>query len=145
MYATEAAIFQALKKNLPQVHWQRVENSVGPGTPDVNYCYDGKEGWIELKCLGVMHIRKAQHIWLARRAKALGRCVLLIGTRSGDLIYIPGKCFLEYSKPVDYYALRQEYQMRAMGRGAYPTGGLPMEVIPKGPDQWTTLLDYLTL
>ena len=27
----------------------RIENVVGVGTPDVNYCIEGTEGWIELK------------------------------------------------------------------------------------------------
>lgn len=29
--------------------WQRVENGVAAGMPDVNYCVEGREGWIELK------------------------------------------------------------------------------------------------
>lgn len=29
--------------------WERVENGIISGMPDVNYCVRGKEGWIELK------------------------------------------------------------------------------------------------
>lgn len=29
--------------------WQRVENGVATGMPDVNFCINGLEGWIELK------------------------------------------------------------------------------------------------
>jgi len=29
--------------------WERVENGVGSGMPDVSYCVKGREGWIELK------------------------------------------------------------------------------------------------
>ena len=30
--------------------WMRVENVLLPGVPDVNYCINGAEGWLELKC-----------------------------------------------------------------------------------------------
>lgn len=29
--------------------WDRVENGVSAGMPDVNYCINGREGWLELK------------------------------------------------------------------------------------------------
>ena len=29
--------------------WMRVENVLLPGVPDVNYCSNGAEGWLELK------------------------------------------------------------------------------------------------
>ena len=29
--------------------WERVENGVGSGMPDVSYCVEGGEGWVELK------------------------------------------------------------------------------------------------
>ena len=29
--------------------WERIENGVSVGMPDVNYCVNGFEGWIELK------------------------------------------------------------------------------------------------
>ncbi len=32
----------------PFGHLVRIENSVEKGTPDVNYCLRGGEGWVEL-------------------------------------------------------------------------------------------------
>jgi hypothetical protein len=29
--------------------WDRIENGVGVGMPDINYCLSGIEGWIEMK------------------------------------------------------------------------------------------------
>jgi len=36
-----------MKKPLDRL--ERIENVVGVGTPDVNYCIEGVEGWIEIK------------------------------------------------------------------------------------------------
>ena len=47
---SEAALWRRVRKGLPG-HLVRVENAVEAGTPDVNYCIDGAEGWIELKQL----------------------------------------------------------------------------------------------
>ena len=62
-----------------------VENSVGPGTPDVQYI----EGWIELKWLRELpkrpdtivtidHYTPQQKIFAIRRRKKGGRCFMLI-------------------------------------------------------------------
>lgn len=37
------------KAILPQDRCNRIENIVGTGMPDVNYCINGTEGWIEFK------------------------------------------------------------------------------------------------
>lgn len=74
----------------------RVENRVGPGTPDVNYV----EGWLELKELDgwppqgrpvlVPHFRPEQRIWLDRRASRLGRVHLLLKVEQ-DWLLLPGE------------------------------------------------------
>lgn len=62
-----------------------VENSVHPGTPDVNYV----DGWIELKAvaawpvrpetpLRIDHFTNVQRIWLRRRAKSGGAAHVLL-------------------------------------------------------------------
>lgn len=67
----------------------RVENSAWPGTPDVSYCLDGVEGWIELKQvekwpirpatpLRVEHFTAQQRAWLTRRSVAGGRVWVLL-------------------------------------------------------------------
>ena len=47
---SEKALWKWFKEHVA-VHgyWERVENLVGTGTPDVHYCIDGYAGWIELK------------------------------------------------------------------------------------------------
>ena len=62
-----------------------VENSVGPGTPDLNYL----DGWLELKWardwpkrdstpLRMPHFTIQQRRWLARRQRAGGRAFVLL-------------------------------------------------------------------
>lgn len=82
--------------------WCRVENGVGPGTPDVNYCLGpGREGWLELKVSkkGLdpgrpgdttiqCTLRPAQLAWLSRRRAAGGRVGVLWGLRDGTVVYI---------------------------------------------------------
>lgn len=54
---TEKALYQALRRKLPNVHWQRIENWAGSGVPDCNgaFLYEnygtltGFEIWCELK------------------------------------------------------------------------------------------------
>ncbi len=33
----------------PRIHWQRIENVVGTGVPDINLCLNGKDHWVESK------------------------------------------------------------------------------------------------
>lgn len=46
--------------------WERVENGVSVGMPDVNYCVNGFEGWIELKH-GKMPAKKDTIIFKSQR------------------------------------------------------------------------------
>lgn len=75
-------------------HFERVENTVNDGTPDVDWCIAGVAGKIELKfaqdhpvrtatpVLGSAQkgLRRSQVIWNAKRAAAGGRVFLAIGT-----------------------------------------------------------------
>lgn len=54
----------------PKSHWQRIENEVGAGQPDVNYCIDGVEGWLELK-VWPRKLEPSQILW-ARTREACG-------------------------------------------------------------------------
>jgi hypothetical protein len=70
----------------------RIENAVAAGTPDVNYCFHGCEGWIEFKevaewppnggPLRVPHFTPRQRLWLRRRRRAGGRAWLLLRVRA---------------------------------------------------------------
>ena len=70
--------------------FQRVENMVGSGIPDVNYCLPpGVEGWVELKQtqgwprdpmrpLALDHYTPQQRLWHKRRRSAGGRVFVLL-------------------------------------------------------------------
>ncbi len=74
-------------------HFERVENAVAVGTPDVDWCVAGVAGKIELKysprhparpatpVLGrAGGLRRSQVVWISRRGWAGGRCFVMIGT-----------------------------------------------------------------
>lgn len=69
----------------PYGHFERVENAFGSGMPDVTFCVQSAEGWLELKsrdrwpggALGapvtLPHYTAEQRRWARRRALAGGR------------------------------------------------------------------------
>lgn len=79
----------------------RVENMVGPGTPDVNYCANNnrrglvREGWIELKHVGELPkrdgtpvfgaggLRDEQIVWISQRVRRGGRVYILAQMAEG--------------------------------------------------------------
>lgn len=67
------AIFRT---KLPRFHWQSVESlGTGKGTPDSNYCFDGVDGWIEMKKTDankVKSMKPEQVAWAERRLRAGG-------------------------------------------------------------------------
>ncbi len=82
---TERDLRGYLKRKLPNsTHFVPVENTSGPGTPDLNACLNGVEVWIELKIIIGVHKKKfqkaftyAQHNWLLSRSRAGGRTFLM--------------------------------------------------------------------
>lgn len=81
-------------------HFERIENMVGRGRPDVNYCVRGVEGNIELKqirswpalpdtVVKIEHFSPQQRNWLRTRTSAGGRVYVL----------------LQVVEPVPYYGL----------------------------------------
>jgi len=83
----EAQMYAKLRANI-KGHWQRVENGLGEGTPDVSFCVAAtkREGWIELKSEGTQNVhgiwfgpkfRPAQLPWLLQREAAGGNAWVL--------------------------------------------------------------------
>lgn len=71
-----------------------IENSVGPGTPDLNYA----EGWFELKQLdgwparpdtvvSIDHYTPQQRVWIQRRGRHGGRVHLVLQVRREWFIF----------------------------------------------------------
>lgn len=94
----EALLWADMKDEVSRLgHFERIENGVGSGVPDVSYSFRSRRGqrtgWLELKviehlpthttkeeCVFVSHFRKAQRVWHTRYA--------LYGGESFVLLYI---------------------------------------------------------
>lgn len=95
-------MYQTLRRNLVPLglDLQRIETSVAQGIPDLNYCYQGVEGWIELKKLrrktkrgvfSIPHLRANQCAWINRRVSHHGGTVWLLAQVDQDLVLIHGR------------------------------------------------------
>lgn len=81
---------------------ERVENGIGVGAPDINFCIEGKEGWLELKSpmepkkastplFGSNHrVSQDQKNWFLRQHQAGGFCAFLVVTDKRWML-IPGR------------------------------------------------------
>ena len=90
--STEKQNYQTLKAKLPKGkdRIDRVENVAINGMPDVNYCTDGVEVWIEMKSavepkrensILLKHkLSQDQMNWMKRQIDAGGKCNILIAT-----------------------------------------------------------------
>lgn len=78
----EASLWGLVKDNMPkEIHSQRIETGgTGKGVPDVNYCHEGKEIWMELKSIDGLksELSPFQMAWLFNRSKVGGNCFVLI-------------------------------------------------------------------
>lgn len=87
---SEANLSHKLMRALRAVgHAERMENMAANGTPDVNYCIQGVEGWVENKYLRfkparadtpivLPHYTKEQRNWHKDRRRAGGRVYVLL-------------------------------------------------------------------
>lgn len=126
--------------------WMRVENVLLPGVPDVNYCINGAEGWLELKCppvkaneqtsvFGGAHgLSPVQMAWALSQAQAGGRCFLL--TANEHFTYLHDLCWLSerYSATVLNKLSRTEFS-----RLAIVASGRKFD-----KDVWTDIRAHLT-
>lgn len=100
----EKQVWRILQKHFKEcgARAHRIENLMREGCPDVNYCLDGVEGWIEIKCptlpkrastilFGSNHkLSQQQKNWFKEQIDAGGRCHVLIVTGLNWLL-IEGK------------------------------------------------------
>ena len=79
--AEEKNLWLLMRKNLPDMHLQRIETGMtGAGVPDVNGCAKGKEFWVELKEIhsgNKLTLRPMQISWLAKRASHGGQVFVM--------------------------------------------------------------------
>ena len=98
------------RKKLPQgCHNLRVENPACPGTPDLNYCHQGVEGWIEFKQVKSLPkrpetpvftgaLRPEQVLWHIKRVRSDGRTFICGYVEETDEFFlIPGKYAQEFN------------------------------------------------
>jgi Holliday junction resolvase len=81
------------RRRLTSFDFQSIETgSTGRGIPDMNYCHDGREGWIEAKQTQgwAVGLRPEQIGWLMRRARHGGRVWIAVRRKGDELWLIPG-------------------------------------------------------
>lgn len=117
-----------MKNNLsrvPGLHYERIENQVGIGTPDLNLCYQGAEAWVELKRLDafpkraatpvrINHFTVEQKLWLRRRGEAGGRAWLFVQVGQEYFLFDWGEaqCVCSYTQA----EWRENYRASWKGR-----------------------------
>src|SRR5690606_40169173 len=98
-WSSESDLWQAIRRYASAFgDFVRVENRVGPGTPDVNFRTKSREGWVELKFSPkefemtstptVENYEPAQAIWHRRRRLYGGEAWVLIGSPSGLVLQV---------------------------------------------------------
>lgn len=76
---------EGMVEAFPRVHWQRIENPVPPfGVPDINFCLDSLEHWVECKWTPSVTgarfshpLNRDQCSWLLARVHAQGSAWIL--------------------------------------------------------------------
>ena len=89
---TEKALWKQLKKNLPRVHWTRIESGLtGRGIPDLEGCHDGVAVWVELKIIQnhLVNLTRNQAAWHQARHDAGGISFILACDPNAHLIMGP--------------------------------------------------------
>ena len=98
---SESKFYQQLKKSLPYVYFERIENRIGQGTPDITAIYNQKEIWIELKFikLNKINLSSFQISWHLKRFSLGIRTFILVKRSKDSLIKAyEGKKALELAK-----------------------------------------------
>lgn len=99
------------RKKFPKdCNHMRVENPACPGTPDLNYCYNGIEGWIEFKQEKTLPardstpvfkgaLRPEQVLWHIKRSMAKGRSYICGYVEETDEFFlVEGKYAQEFNE-----------------------------------------------
>lgn len=91
----ESAFWQLIRKNLKNVHLQRIETGgTGRGIPDLNGCSDSIEFWAELKVVNSgkkIALRPEQIAWLIQRSKHGGRTFIIVRAPTSDIYLYKGE------------------------------------------------------
>lgn len=134
----DGGLRQLVQKNIPEADWCPVETSgTGRGVPDLNYCLNGYEGWIECKATDTraVDLRPEQVAWLERRARAGGRVTVMVrrkhsgGPRKGDPvdeIWVLDGAYAQRIKQEGLHLLTLKVEGSSdYVLGCFPTKGMP--------------------
>lgn len=132
---TDGGLGKEFKHNIPVAHWQSVETwSTGQGVPDLNYCINGREGWIELKATSgwKVNISPEQVAWIERRMRN-GGCVTIAVRRKSEAGPRKGKA-------TDELWLFPPREIRKLAKGPINALGVDNYAIYHGgPASWNWL------
>jgi len=132
--AKEASLWALLKEHLPkEAHFQRIETGgTGKGVPDVNYCYEGKEVWIELKSIEGLKstLTPFQIAWIYNRY------------RSGGNTFILMRKINTKKKQIKLFSPSQGLSLKELGDLNWKTDSLVTLEIPY---KWEELFDAIEL
>lgn len=79
--ASDGGLRRLFQANLPRAHCQPVETGlISMGVPDMNFCAEGVEGWVEFKQTDgyAVTLEPEQVSWLSRRARSGGRVFVAV-------------------------------------------------------------------
>lgn len=82
---------KSFREGLKAWHWQSIESSLtGAGIPDSNYCFEGIEGWLELKKTDGWKVKfqLMQPGWIMRRIRAGGRVHVAVRQIKTDTLWL---------------------------------------------------------
>jgi Holliday junction resolvase len=93
MAHTEKQLWQLIKKNSPDIFWQRLESGMtAPGIPDLFGCDEGAWAFVELKCVRgrTINLTPNQVNWMRKADKAMVNARILAWRKDKnvDLFYI---------------------------------------------------------
>ena len=95
---SERALWRRVREGLRgRGHLVRVENAAEDGTPDVNYCIGGVEGWVELKHVPRAPVRATTNIRYKRYTREQvdwGVSRRVVGGRAFVLVQVGREVFL---------------------------------------------------
>tara|TARA_R100000455_G_scaffold9483_1_gene3789 strand:- start:44 stop:469 length:426 start_codon:yes stop_codon:yes gene_type:complete len=86
----ESKLWQMVKKNLPDVHWTRLESWAMPGVPDVYGIQDGISVFVELKVTrsNKINLSPFQQNWLYNHYLHGGRSFIMLQTLDQRLLRV---------------------------------------------------------
>lgn len=117
---SEASAWATLRKSIAEYTQdiQRFEDVLSRGIPDTNFCYKGKEIWLEGKYVKALPkrnttplkvgLRPEQEAWLSRRSKSGGSCFVWVR------INCPGSSINGWYLSQDFAALREGFPLSEM-------------------------------